>query len=441
MNRFLHRIRRVPPSVHLCALLALPMMSMASFAAPREVDRIAVVVNSEVITAFQLSERVAQIRRQLQRQSVRMPPDDVLERQILEQLVIERAQLQLARETAIQIDEAALNHAIERIADNNRLTPDRLRAALDSDGISWAKFRDEIRTEMTLTRLREREVESKLVISDTEVGNFLKNNPDALSGIEYRLAHILLRVPENASVAQIEALQARAAKVEARLAAGEDFALVAADSSEAPDNIRGGDIGWRERDSLPGLYAEAVGTLTPGKISPQLRSAAGIHIVKLLERRGGDEGGAHHVEQTHVRHILLKTSEILSDADADARLRALRERIVHGADFGDLAKASSADLSAARGGDLGWVNPGDTVPEFERVMNALKPGEVSDPVQSPFGWHLIQVLERQSKDMSDERRKNAARAILRQRKSDEAYDEWLRQLRDGTYVEYRLESE
>ncbi|MDR2690151.1 MAG: peptidylprolyl isomerase [Azoarcus sp.] len=440
MNRIPPRPRTRAVAGSTCALLLALLLSTSAISAVQEVDRIAAVVNSEVITVLQLNERVAQIRRQLQGQNVQLPPDEILERQILEQLIVERAQLQLARETALQIDDAVLDHAIERVAASNRLSTEALRATLDRDGIPWSRFRDRIRAELTLDRLREREVDSKIVVTDAEVDNFLDNNPDALSGVEYRLAHILLRLPENASTAQITALEARAKKVLARLAAGEDFARVAADSSDAPDNISGGEIGWRERDRLPGLYAEAAGKLEPGQISPPLRSAAGIHIVKLLAQRGGNGAEAYQVEQIHARHILLKPSEILSDTEAEGRLRALRERIINGADFAELAKASSADLSAAKGGDLGWLNPGDTVAEFEQAMNALAPGKISAPVRSPFGWHLIEVLERRVKDMSDERRKNAARAILRQRKGDEAYEEWLLRLRDETYVEYRIDS-
>jgi peptidyl-prolyl cis-trans isomerase SurA len=277
-----------------------------------------------------------------------------------------------------------------------------------------------------------------VVVTDAEIDNFLTNNPDAFSGVEFQLAHILLRAPESASPEQIAQLRERAEKVMARLRSGEDFARVAAETSDAPDGISGGNIGWRERDRLPALYADAARDLKPGELSPVLRSASGLHIVKLVDRRGGAAAGPQQLEQTHARHILIKTSEVLSDTEAEARLVALRERVVNGADFGELAKANSADLSAARGGDLGWVNPGDTVPEFERAMNALKPGDISAPVRSPFGWHLIQVMERRLQDVTEERKRNAARAILRERKADAAYDDWLRQLRDSTYVDYRL---
>ena len=403
-----------------------------------EVDRIAAVVNNEVITALELRERIAQVTRQLQRQGTELPSDEVLQRQLLERLVLERAQIQLAKETGLQVDETTLDRAVARIAENNRLSVTELRAALDRDGIAWDAFRGQVRTEILLTRLREREVDNRIVVTDAEIDNYLANTPEALSGEEFKLAHILVRIPEGANPLLLQQRVQRAEEVSARARAGEDFARLAAEFSDAPDALSGGDLGWRGRERLPALFAEVVGKLQPGGVSQILRSAAGLHLVKLVDKRGGGADAAVQMQQTRARHILVKTSEILSDGEAESRLQALRERIANGANFAELAKANSADLSAAKGGDLGWLSPGDTVPEFERAMDALKPGELSPPVRSPFGWHLIQVEERRMQDVSDERRRNAARNALRARKSDEAYEEWLRQLRDRSYVEYRL---
>ena len=423
--------------------LAAATISMPVHAAPRavEVDRIVAVVNSEVITSLQLRARIEQAKRQLARQGVELPPDDVLQRQLLERLIVERAQIQLAQETSLRVDDATLERAIERIAGNNNLSVEQLRDALEKDGVAWNRFRDEIRTEILLTRLREREVDGRVVVTDAEIDNFIANNPDAFSGQEFAVAHILLRTPEGATPQQIEAVARRAEQVMVRLRSGEDFARVAAEVSDAPDGLSGGALGWRPLDRLPGLFADAVRRMQPGETSPVLRSAAGLHIVRLVERRGGGAEAVQQLEQTRARHILIKTSEVLSDTDAEARLLAIRERVVNGADFGELAKASSADLSAAKGGDLGWLNPGDTVPEFERAMNALQAGEVSPPVRSPFGWHLIQVMERRVQDVTDERKRSAARQALRERKAEQAYEDWVRQLRDSTYVDYRLERE
>ena len=438
MNRLISRTRSALVVTLAAAGLALPAHAQTRAV---EVDRIIAVVNNEVITALQLRARVEQAERQLRRQGVELPPTEVLERQLLERLIVERAQVQLAEETALRVDDTTLERAIERIAGNNNMSMEQLRAALDADGVAWGRFRDEIRTEILLTRLREREVDSRIVVTDAEIDNFIANNPDAFSGQEFAVAHILLRTPEGASPQQVEVVRARAEQALVRLRSGEDFGRVAAEMSDSPDGLSGGELGWRPLDRLPALFADAVRGMSPGETSPVLRSAAGLHIVRLVDRRGGGIDTAQQLEQTRARHILVRTSEVLDDAEAEARLLALRERVVNGADFGDLAKANSADLSAASGGDLGWLNPGDTVPEFERAMNALQPGEVSAPVRSPFGWHMIKVHERRVQDVTDERKRNAARMALRERKAEEGYEDWLRQLRDSTYVELRLERE
>ncbi|HNG67145.1 MAG TPA: peptidylprolyl isomerase, partial [Thauera aminoaromatica] len=363
MKQLLSRTR-----VAIAIGLAAATLALPGHAAPRavEVDRIVAVVNNEVITGLELRSRIEQTRRQLARQGVELPPEDVLQRQLLERLIVERAQLQLARESSLRVDDATLDRAIERIASNNKLSIEQLRATLEKDGVTWSRFRDEIRSEILLTRLREREVDSRIVVTDAEIDNFIANNPDAFSGQEFAVAHILLRTPEGASPQQVEAVARRAEQVMARLRSGEDFARVAAEVSDAPDGLQGGGLGWRPLDRLPALFADAVRRMRPGETSPVLRSAAGLHIVRLVDARGGGAAAVQQLEQTRARHILIKTSEVLSDADAEARLLGIRERVINGADFAELAKASSADLSAARGGDLGWLNPGDTVPEFER---------------------------------------------------------------------------
>lgn len=437
---------RIPSRLCIALVLGLAgapalLPAHAAAARPVAVDRIVAVVNNEVITTLELRERVQQAQRQLARQGTALPPADVFERQVLERLVLERAQQQLAAETSLKVDDATLERAIGRIADNNRMSMTDLRLALEKDGITWNRFRDQIRSEILLTRLRERDVDSRIVVTDAEIENFLANNADALSGEEFHVAHILVRVPEGATMQQQSERLARAENVVERLRAGEDFGRIAASYSDAPDGLSGGDLGWRGRDRLPVLFADAVRQMQPGEVSKVIRSPAGFHIVKLVERRGGAAAGLQQMQQTRARHILIRTSEIVTDADAESRLKGLRERVVNGGNFAELAKVNSADLSAAKGGDLGWVNPGDTVPEFERAMDALKPGEVSPPIKSPFGWHLIMVEERRMQDVTDERKRAAARNALRERKAEEAYEEWLRQLRDRTYVEYRMEKE
>lgn len=404
---------------------------------PIQADRIVAVVNDDVITLHELRTRLDMAVSQLQRQGTNLPPRDVLEQQMLERLVMDKVQLQHAREIGLRVDDAQLDQAIQRIADGNKMTPTQFREALKKDGIDFAKFRDEIRTEMTIARVRDREVESKIVISEGEIDNYLSGDgTKGTGGDEYEVAHILLRAPESATPEQIQKLKAKAEQLFDRLKKGEDFAQLAASYSDAPDGLQGGRLSARPLDRLPSVFAEAVGKLKAGEVATPLRSSNGFHLVKLLAKRGGAVIPA--VQQTHVRHLLIKVNELVSDADAKHKVESLLDRIKHGGNFAELAKLHSQDGSASKGGDLGWIYPGDTVPEFERAMDQLKPGEVSQPVKSPFGYHLIEVLERRVQDVSAERQRVAARNVLRERKLDEAYQDWLRQARDRAYVDLRL---
>ncbi len=421
----------------LGGLLAQPLS--AAQQDPVEADRIVAVVGSDVITYFELRTRLAAALKQLQKQGTPLPPQDVLERQMLERLIMERAQLQYGRETGVKIDDTQLDLAIGRIAAGNKMTQPQFRAALEKDGVQYTQFREEIRNEMVTVRLREREVDSKLVISEGEIDNYLANQTASGSSEEYQLAHILLRAPESATPEQLQKLRLRGEQALKRARAGENFAELTAAFSDAPDALQGGDLGWRPLARLPALYAEAGSRLQSGEVSDLLRSSAGFHIVKLVGKRGGSAPAS--VQQTHVRHILIRVNEVLSEAEAKRKLEAVRERIANGVDFAEQARLYSQDGSAAKGGELGWLNPGDTVPEFERAMDGLKINEVSQVVQSPFGMHLIQVLERRERDVSAERQRAVARQALRERKLDEAYQDWLRQLRDRTYVENRLDEQ
>jgi peptidyl-prolyl cis-trans isomerase SurA len=402
------------------------------------VDRIVAVVNKEVVTQFELQERVNRIMKQLQQRGTALPARDEIERQILERIIMEKVQLQFAKETGLRVDDLELDRTISRVADGNKLSLTEFRRTLERDGIPFEKFREEVRNEILINRLREREVTSKLSVSEGEIDNFLLDQgarKDAT--MEYNLAHILVRVPEQASPEQLGARRARAEEVIKRLGENADFAQLAASYSDAPDALQGGVIGWRSQERLPELFVEALEKLKPGEVSGVLRSPAGFHVLKLIDLRGA--GAPQLVEQAHVRHILVRTNELVSENDARRKLLNLRDRIVNGVDFAELARLNSDDGSASRGGDLGWVYPGDTVPEFERAFTELKPMELSQPVKTPFGWHLIQVLERRTADMSSDRKRVEARRALLDRKGDEAYQEWLRQLRDRAYVELRLE--
>ena len=424
----------------LAAITGALLLATAVQAAPDEIieaDRIVAVVGDDVITQHELRVRLAAALRELKKQGTPLPAQSELERQMLERVIMERLQLQAARDGGIRVDDLQLDQAIGRIAAGNRMTPAQFRQALERDGVQYAKFREEIRNEITMVRLREREVDSRLVITDGEIDNYIANQASTGSGEEYQLAHILLRAPEAASPEQLQRLRQRAEQAQKRAQAGENFAELAAAFSDAPDALQGGNLGWRPLDRLPSLYAEAAARLQPGEVSPLLRSSAGFHVVKMGGKRGGTVSAS--IQQTRARHILIRVNEVVSEPEARHRIDSLRERLVNGADFAELARQYSQDGSAAKGGDLGWVNPGDTVPEFEQAMNALKDGELSPVVQSPFGMHLIQVSERRQRDVSEERQRAAARQALRERKLDEAYQEFLRQLRSRVYVENRLD--
>jgi peptidyl-prolyl cis-trans isomerase SurA len=402
------------------------------------VDRIVAVVNDEVITQNDLNERVALVTNQLQRQGGQLPPQDVLTRQILERMINDLVQVQLAKEVGIKVDDAMLEKTIDRIAQENNLSRSDFRVAIERDGIRYAKFRDDIRNEIVLARLREREVERDIVVTDAEVDTELAREArEKSTDSEFRLAHILVLVPPQANNEVIEQRRRRAMQALSELRRGANFAQIAAAYSDAPDALQGGSLGWRPAARLPALFTEVLEKLQPGEVSDILRSPNGFHIVMLQDKRG--KAAVTGVQQTHVRHILLRTREGLSDAEARDRLGKLRERIVKGADFAELARIHSEDATASKGGDLGWITAGDTVPEFERAMNSLSEGAVSEPIQTPFGWHLVQVLARRSDELSEDRRRLAARQAIRARKADEAFQDWLRQARDRAFVENRLE--
>lgn len=423
-------------TLFLLGVALLPLQGHAQ-APVVEADRIVAVVGNDAITLYELKSRLQSALAQLQRQGTPLPPQNILEQQMLERMIMDRVQIQSAKEMGLRVDDTQLEQTIGRIAASNKLTLAQFKEALQKDGIPYPRFREEIRNEILITRLREREVDSRLVISDAEIDNFL-TQAGGHTAEEYEVAHILLRAPESASPEQLQKLKAKAEEVLKRARNGENFAELAASYSDAPDALQGGSLGLRPLDRMPEIFTSAVKGMNKGQVSDLIRSTNGFHIIKLLDRRGGGKV-AGDVRQTKARHILIKVTEVVSEADVKRRLEDLRNRLKHGEDFGELARLYSQDGSAAKGGELGWVNPGDTVPEFEKAMDALQDGEISEVIQSPFGFHLIMVEERRMQDMSREKERLAARQALRERKMDEAYQDWLRQLRDRTYVEYHLE--
>ena len=403
----------------------------------KPVDSIVAVVNDDVITRHDLDVRYERAVQQLKARNTALPPRAVLEKQLLERMITDRIQLQLAAQTGIRVDAAQLDKAVERIAEQNKLTLPQFQTALKKEGIEFNQFRKDIRDEIILTRLHEREVDNKVNVSEAEVDAYLENQAKQGQEDEYNLNHILIRIPEGATTEQIQKLHARAQQVLDLLNKGDDFAQVSASYSDAPNALEGGAMGWRRNSQLPTLFADVLSKMKPGQLSEILRSSGGFHILKLNDKRGQDVNTV--VKQTHARHILIKTNELVSAADAKNRLLQIRERILNGTKFEDMARQYSDDGSAAKGGDLGWLSPGETVPEFEHAMDALKPGEISQPIQSPFGYHLIEVLGRRDQDVTKERQRVLARQALRERKIESAQEDWLRQLRDSAYVEYRTQ--
>ena len=406
------------------------------------IDAIAVIVNDEVITQRELNERVATIVQRMQQQKVALPDAADLRRQILERMIVERAQLQLAKEMGVRVDDNMLDRAIGRIAEQQKMSVQELRNQMEKEGTTFASFREEIREEIMMQRLREHEVDNKINISEAEVDNFIAaEKAAAAEQFEMNIAQIMVRIPENATADVIGQRQKKAEEVLRQLRTGADFAKMAATYSDASDALQGGAVGWRQSANLPPIFAEALGKLKPGQTTPIIKSSSGFHILKLVDKRSMAEAAAQEtVQQTHVRHILLKVTPTMSAAEAKRKLLELKERLDHkAAKFDDLARQYSQD-SASKGGDLGWLYPGDVLPEFEQAMNALKPGQVSEPVETSFGFHLIEVLERKSDDVSKEKQRAAARNSLRERKLVEAVEDWQREVRDRAYVEYRDES-
>jgi peptidyl-prolyl cis-trans isomerase SurA len=403
-----------------------------------ELDRIVAVVNSDVIVDSELSSRLREIRAEL-RQNGTTPPDiGALKRQVLERLILDRLQLQIAQRNGLRVDDEDLNRTIERIAAGNQLSLRQFRDVLESDGVSFSRFREQVREEMLLSRVRQRSVARRVKVSPREIDNFLATAKSQGGQVnEFHLGHMLIAVPEAASADEIGTAKARAEMVLEQLASDGDFAALAAEFSDGQQALQGGDLGWRKSSELPTIFAEAVPGMEPGDISGLIRSPSGFHIVKLYDLRGDSK---FVVTQTHARHILIRPSDLVTDDQARLRLEQLRTRIENQDSFTELARANSDDtVSASKGGDLGWLNPGDTVPEFERIMTALADGELSELFRSQFGWHIVQVLERREFDDTEQVKRTRAAEQIRKRKLDEEVQNWLRQLRDEAYVELRLD--
>jgi peptidyl-prolyl cis-trans isomerase SurA len=403
-------------------------------------NQIVAVVNDDVILRSELDSAVKEVSAQLKAKDTPLPSKPVLEKQVLEKLILERLQLQLAESNGIKIDDITLNKKMQEIAKENGVSLTDFRTVLEREGFNYADFRENIRHQLAIAQLRQQMVGNRISISDQEVDNLLASlKASQLGNIQYHLAHILIATPEAASEEQIQKARQRADKIVAKLRAGADFTQTAIAESDAPTALEGGDLGWRSAGQLPSLFVDPIKEMHPGDIHDPIRSPSGFHIIKLVAQRGDER---HIVKQTHVRHILLKTDAVHTNEAVKARMDQLEIRLRGGEDFATLAKSNSQDtLSAAKGGDLGWVNPGDLVPKFEEVMNSTPTGQISQPFKTEFGWHILQVLGRREHDSTEEFNRSRARQLLRRRKGDEELFLWLRRLRDEAYVEYRLDTQ
>lgn len=420
--------------------LALALGMGPTLVSAQALDAIVAVVNDDVVVQSELEREIALVIPQLNQRGTAVPPPEQLRKQVLDRLILKHLQQQRAKELGLKIDEATLEEALQGIAGRNGLSLDELKATLEAGGIRFEDFREDTRAQILSSRLQNQEVVRKIQVSEPEIDRFLAREASRLIEREQvRLQHILVALPDNPTPEQIKRAEDKAKGLVERLRGGADFAEVAARESDGRNALEGGDLGWFEMGAVPSLVSDLAYTLAEGEVSEPLRSPSGFHIIRMREIKAATP---EDVTQTRARHILIRTNEIVSDADARQRLLQLRERLIGGEDFATLARANSDDTgSALKGGELGWVDPGNTVPEFEEQMNAMAVGATSEPFKSPFGWHILQVEERRQQSANEDILRLKAREALQRRKAEEATEEWLRQLRDEAYVEIRLDQD
>jgi peptidyl-prolyl cis-trans isomerase SurA len=426
--------------------LCLTLTGSSAFAQTRELsssgellDRIAAVVNDGVVLVSQLDAQTDEVIQRLRQQKTELPPRNVLRRQILERLIVEEIQVQRADRLGVEVSEEMLNGALDDVAKRNGIPFPDLPRALAQQGVDYRDFRDEIRRQMKLQMLRQRDVIGRINISPRELEQFMarqQNAPD--QNAEYNISHILISVPVTASPEQIEAREQRAREVYEKAKGGEDFAQLAVAYSESTTNIEGGALGWRRGSQLPSIISERIPQMKAGEVAEPIRTPSGFHLFRVNEIRGGEQQAV--VSQVHLRHILLKTNELEDDQTVETKLNNIRERVLNGGeDFAAIAAVTSQDPgSAADGGDLGWAGPGSFVPEFEQQVQPLQDNEISKPFKTQYGWHIVQMLGRRQHDATEDVRRQRAFAELRESKAEEETELWLRRLRDEAFVEYRM---
>jgi len=409
------------------------------------IDSVYVIVNDEVITKREVDNRVNEITARLRAQNAQLPNPEDLRRQVVEAMITERAQLQLGKEYGIRVSDIELDRAIGRIAESQKMSVQEMRNQMEKEGMTFAQFREQIRNEIIMQRLIDHEVDAKIQVSEAEIDTYLAAEKAAAADrIEVDISQILVRIPENASPEQIAARKARADEVARQLRTGADFAKMAATYSDSPDALQGGAVGWRDPNRLPPVFAAELVKMKAGQVTPVMRTNVGFHILKVNNVRKPEaqqqEQAAANVQQVHARHILLKITPTQSEEEDRKKLLELKAKIESKqATFEDLARQNSQDSLASKGGDLGWVEAGDIPDELATAMHALQPGQISDPVKTPFGMHIVQVVERKTEDTSKDKERAMARQVLTERKRQEAMEDWARQVRDRAYVEFREE--
>ncbi len=432
-------IKKAIFSSYLAVFLGVSFLTVAPTVGAEYLDSIVAVVEDDVILDSELRNEVAIVRQKILASDMMMPPDNILYKQVLERLIIAKLQRLLAERSGIRITDEMLNASLIDIASQNGMNLEQFRAELENQGMDYQEFTENVRNEIIINQLRGREIGERIKVTDREVEHFMETQGKAGGdNIQYHLGHILVSVPEGASASEIQQSRKKAEQIVSELRAGQDFQQKAVNVSDGGQALKGGDLGWRSKAQMPTIFVDEVETMQQGTVSDPIRSPSGYHIIKMLEIKGAG-AGKHMVTQTKVRHILIKTNELVDDDEAKRQLTVLKERIVDGDDFANLARAHSDDPgSALKGGDLGWVAPGALVAPFETSMDELQIGEIGEPVQTQFGWHLIQVLDRQQRDNSEEFKKNLARDEIRKRKIEEETELWLRRLRDEAYVDIRI---
>jgi len=418
-------------------LLGAALLAATAQAQVRPLDRVVAIVDNDVVMQSQLDARLREVQQTIDKRGGALPPEHVLSQQVLERLIIENIQLQIGDRSGIRITDEELNQAMGTIAQRNGMSLEQFRDALARDGLSYADARDQVRREMIISRVRQRRVAERIQVTDQEVQNFLASDLGKMQlSEEFRLANILIPVSEGASSSEIQAADRQAQELYQQLQQGADFGQLAVSRSASENALEGGEMGWRKAGQLPPPFDSMISQLNPGEVTEPVRTPGGFIILKLIEKRGGD---TQVRDEVHVRHILIKPSEIRSEEETRRLVERLYQRIVDGEDFAELAKSFSEDPgSALNGGDLNWIDPNALVPEFREVMNNTASGELSKPFKSPYGWHVLQVMGRRATDSSAQFREQQAANLLRNRKYDEELQAWLRQIRDEAYVETKL---